>query len=647
MVSAFSRRWGSTRRLLIAFALVAGALASVPLSGLPAAEGADEEAVYSIVFPIAGETSYRDTWGAPRSGGRTHKGTDIFAAKRTPVVAAADGRVVVVGTGERAGRFIIVEHEGGWRTYYLHLDNDTEGTDDGLGGAPAEGIAAGVTVKAGQVLDYVGDSGNAEETPSHLHFEIHHASGEATNPYPHLRAAEGRPVANGVQAARAAVTPAFSGENVSYVGRFDPGGGFATDIAVHNEVAYLGTWGRPGTCPGSGVRLIDVSDPALPAAMGAIATGEEFPGTGTDSVWVGSVDTRSFTGDLAVVAIRLCDTGERNRRGDTFRGMALYDVSDPTVPILLGTYDSGVRTQGIHEIDVVARDDGSLLAAATALQSVRHTAGAAGDLRIVAISDPTAPREIADWDLRRDGPTELVDSMLGEVYDDLELHTHSATWTEDGTGLWVANWDAGVTLLDTTNPMTPSVVSIFGYDPSTEGNAHSVALDSEAGILIRSDQDLINADVERHSPGWGGQRIYDVADPEAITEIGSFTSERSVSREDGSAIHVDGRYSAHSAQIVNHVEYVAWYSDGLRIVDFTDPTAPVEIGSFIPPARVDPQGYWEAPDGTQALAMVWGVDVEGDLIYVSDMHSGLWIVEYAPPQPPGEELPAIEMFDGV
>lgn len=611
---------------------MAAVVSSATSAGAQEATNTQAEAIYNIVFPVAGDHAYVDSWGAPRSEERTHEGTDIFAAKGTPVVAAADGKVVRVASGDRAGRYIVVEHDGGWRSYYLHLNNDTPDTDDGLSDTPAAGIAVGVSVAAGDVLDYVGDSGNAEGTRAHLHFEIHHPDGTATNPYPHLRSAESLPFSpTTLQTTPAESGPTYQADNVSVVGRFDPGDGFAADITVHNEVAYLGTWGRPEACPASGVRMIDVSDPAEPAEIGTIASGSEFPGTSTDSVWVGAVETAVFTGDLAAVAVRLCDTSEGNRSSDMFRGLALYDVSEPAAPLLLSTLSSGDRTQGIHELDLVTRKDGTVLAAITSPQSVRHTEGTAGDLRIVDLTDPASPFEVSDWDLRRDGTQPDLDEMLSQVYDDLEIHAHSATWTPDGMGLWVANWDAGVTFLDTTDASSPVAVNTFGFDPETEGNAHSVSVDAAAGVLIRNDQDLVTADLDRHQRGWGGQRFYDISDPENVGTLGTFMTDRSKSGEDGVSTSIDGRYSAHNAVLLNGIDYAAWYSDGLRIVDVSDPTAPEELGWFIPPVQVDPQDYWAAPDGVRSLAMVWGVHVTQGLIYVSDMNSGLWIVRYAPP----------------
>ena len=139
-----------------------------------------------IVFPVAGPNSYRDTFGAARDGGaRTHKGTDILAARMVPVVAILDGTVTVVGSGAKAGTWIELRHDGGWTSRYLHLNNDTPGTDDGRGRGVAAGIEVGARVAAGRVIGYVGDSGNAETT-THLHFEIRAPGGAAINPYPAL-----------------------------------------------------------------------------------------------------------------------------------------------------------------------------------------------------------------------------------------------------------------------------------------------------------------------------------------------------------------------------------------------------------------------------------------------------------------------------
>jgi murein DD-endopeptidase MepM/ murein hydrolase activator NlpD len=144
-------------------------------------------------FPHEGlDSHFSNDWGNPRDGGeRTHKGTDIFSPKLTHVVAVADGFVTFVGSSKRPGNQVRIRHANGWETWYFHLNNDSPGTDDNRGGrehAFAPGIEEGMFVTAGTVIGYVGDSGNAEPTAPHTHFELHRG-GKAINPYPYLRVA--------------------------------------------------------------------------------------------------------------------------------------------------------------------------------------------------------------------------------------------------------------------------------------------------------------------------------------------------------------------------------------------------------------------------------------------------------------------------
>ena len=151
------------------------------------------EAGFAMVFPQDPVvTTYVDSWGFARSGGRRHEGTDLMAPKMTPVYSAADGVVTSVDEGGSAGRRLVIDHGGGWETWYLHLNNDTPGTDDGRADwsdTLAEGIEAGAAVTAGQLVAFVGDSGNAEWTGAHTHLELHR-EGTAINPYPSLLAAQ-------------------------------------------------------------------------------------------------------------------------------------------------------------------------------------------------------------------------------------------------------------------------------------------------------------------------------------------------------------------------------------------------------------------------------------------------------------------------
>ena len=174
------------RRLAIAFVVAAAMLPAAP--ALAQDDGAEE--LYPLVFPVDGPNYYSDTWGAPRSGGRSHEGTDIMADKMVPIVAVAAGTIGWMHN-EPGGKCCAMElrHDDGWESWYIHLNNDTPGTDDGLGWGFAPGIERGVHVEAGQLIGWNGDSGNAEWTAPHLHFELHRPDGTKVNPYAHLVAA--------------------------------------------------------------------------------------------------------------------------------------------------------------------------------------------------------------------------------------------------------------------------------------------------------------------------------------------------------------------------------------------------------------------------------------------------------------------------
>ncbi len=126
--------------------------------------------VDGLYFPVAGPHSFCNDWGAPRSGGRTHKGCDIMANYGTPCVAITSG-TVERRAGGNAGLYIFLHGDNGHLYYYMHL----------------QGYAAGGHVAGGTVIGYVGDTGNARGCP-HLHFEFHPNHGPAVNPYPLLKA---------------------------------------------------------------------------------------------------------------------------------------------------------------------------------------------------------------------------------------------------------------------------------------------------------------------------------------------------------------------------------------------------------------------------------------------------------------------------
>ncbi len=131
-------------------------------------------AVSGFVCPVPSGRFIND-WGFPRSGGRTHKGTDIFAPRGTPTLAVGAGTVTLKTNS--LGGIVAYLRTSSATYYYAHLD----------GYAP--GISSGTTVNAGAVIGYVGDTGNAIGGSPHLHFQMHPGFGAPVNPFPTLRAA--------------------------------------------------------------------------------------------------------------------------------------------------------------------------------------------------------------------------------------------------------------------------------------------------------------------------------------------------------------------------------------------------------------------------------------------------------------------------
>jgi murein DD-endopeptidase MepM/ murein hydrolase activator NlpD len=160
--------------LLAGLALLAGcATADVQPGAGPLAV---QEAPQVLPIPVDGVTraGLRDSWGQARDGGRGHQGIDIFAPRGTPVRSTTAGVVVDKALRGLGGRFVSILDASGYRHYYAHLEDwGPQGVGD--------------RVAAGEVIGFVGNSGNAAVSPTHLHYGIYAPDGSAIDPYPLLR----------------------------------------------------------------------------------------------------------------------------------------------------------------------------------------------------------------------------------------------------------------------------------------------------------------------------------------------------------------------------------------------------------------------------------------------------------------------------
>lgn len=130
-----------------------------------------------FTLPLQGPVGFANTWGAPRSGGRRHQGTDVMAPCGAPVVAVTEGAIKRVSSGGSGGVALYLRAGNGDVFYYAHLRNTVAGVVSGKGVAP------------GELIGYNGNSGNAAGGPCHVHFEWQPGGGGAAPSYALLASA--------------------------------------------------------------------------------------------------------------------------------------------------------------------------------------------------------------------------------------------------------------------------------------------------------------------------------------------------------------------------------------------------------------------------------------------------------------------------
>ena len=363
-------------------------------------------------------------------------------------------------------------------------------------------------------------------------------------------------------------------------------------------------------CPVHGVRAIAVSRPARPRLLRALAG---FRSTTSEDVWARRVETPSFRGDLVAVGIQRCDPSAR------FGGLAVYDVTRPARPRLLARLSSGVRTRApVREVGVRHRREHEHAPVPT--PDDRELVDGR-DVRIVEITNPRRRVELAHWDFRRDAPAAVRRGVV-RARGRQHLLDHSASPYAGGMRMFASHWDAGAVFLDISDAARPRYVGRTRFRRGEDGNAHSGWFRADERIFVQNDEDL--GPLEGGRFGWGFQRIFDLRNPVRPVRMSRFALEDAVAGRDG-RIGRDGRYAVHNNVFVGNVQYVSWYSSGVRVVDLSNAARPREIAHFIPPPARDPQGYWEAPDGSRRFPLVWGVYPYRGLVFASDINSGLWI----------------------
>lgn len=420
--------------------------------------------------------------------------------------------------------------------------------------------------------------------------------------------------------------------NMVAVGTTDLGGrGFNADVFVHRGFAYVGRWGffdpqHPQFCPtDGGIAVIDVRDPVHPVQVADLRN----PGATLEDVVVYTARFGPVAGhDIAVAGAQWCAASRLDPAAAGHRGLQLWDVTNPAAPVALGFLDTGCCTRGVHEFEVGHREDlRRTFAYASVPFSERFDSTSPnlqrdrlgrGDARLFDITDPTKPFEVSTWGIKKD--LGIAPGTIGQGCFAVALG-HGMTPSEDGKLLFVSYWDAGYIALDVSRPERPRFLGKTTYAANEDGDAHSASYDAARRLLFTADEDFCKTG-PGILPGWGFLRVFDVSKPGAPVQIGAFRTEHSLGLADPGA----GDFTIHNPLVVGTDVYLSWYTDGIRVVDASDPRNPREVAFFVPPAGHQPIKPAQRNVLTNTT-QVWGVAVDGGLVYGSDMNTGLWIVK--------------------
>jgi len=439
-------------------------------------------------------------------------------------------------------------------------------------------------------------------------------------------------------ATHAAVTKG-SALNMRVVGHHDLGNrGFNADVWVHEGYAYVGSWGfqdwsgggENRFCPDdtrAGIVVVDARAPAKPNPVSKL---QNPSGTSAEDVVVFTARYGALAGrDIAVSGIQTCGSS----RYDTslFRGLQVWDVTDPAYPTELGRLNTGCCTRGIHELEVQHRADLGRTYVYASVPTSEYPDSASptgrrdqlgrGDFRLIDVTDPSRPVEVSNWGVVHDlgGPP-----AAGLGCDPDPIYGHSAEPSADGRLAFLSYWDSGFIALDLSGPAHPVFRGRTVYPANADGDAHSSNYDEARGLLFAADEDFCKTSGSGTEKGYGYLRVYDYNDLAHPVQIGDFRTQNSLGTNDQGA----GDYVIHNPLLVGTDVYASWYSDGVWVIDTSDPTAPREVAYFVPPSAnnpVSPSQRGVLNNATQ----VWGVAVDETtgLVVLSDMNSGLWIVQ--------------------
>ncbi|WP_253513438.1 LVIVD repeat-containing protein [Halorussus vallis] len=373
----------------------------------------------------------------------------------------------------------------------------------------------------------------------------------------------------GVTAGRGGEIGTSSSETLRLFGEVAVSG--ATEVVTQNTWAYVAT--------GDGFAVVDWRNSNRPQLVGTW----DAPGTGIADVKV--------DGDLLAVSTQggEHDHGpgeEPNADPDAQIGTHLYDVSDPTDPRYLSTFQ--VLPEGVHNAHLV--DD--------VLYIAKEAPFDESALIIVDVSDPANPTESSRWILEEVHPE--LDSVTNFVHDVYA----------QGDYAYLAYWDAGCRVLDVSDPTDPVEVSWFGQtenaDMGMDGDPWSRVYGSPGNahyVQPSPDGDHVYVGAETYAGESGGITVFDVSDFNDPQQVATIEAE---DRNPG--IFPD---TSHNFDVTPNRLYTSWYNAGARVYDTTDPSNPQKTYEYDP----DGSSFWTA---VRARGFTVVSDIGGGLAFLHE-----------------------------
>ena len=293
-------------------------------------------------------------------------------------------------------------------------------------------------------------------------------------------------------------------------------------------------------------------------------------------------------------------------------GFKIYDVSDRAKPKLITHHKTHGR--GVHRFDM----DADYAYISTEMP------GYIGNILVTYdIRNPAKPEEVSRWWL----PGQHTAGGEKPTWPGRQHRLHHAL--RQGNRMWAGCWHGGVRMIDVSDIRKPKTIGAYNYHPPfpepshtfmgvppIDGRQIAVAIDEEDHA--HSTEEMERRRTRPHACLW----VFDVTDPGHIQPLSVYQVSELESPWSRAA---PGRFGAHQFQ--EHMKggatliYCAWFAGGLRIVDIADPSAPCEVGHFIP-----------EPAAGKACPQTNDVDVdERGLIYAADRYNGLDILEFQRP----------------